>query len=113
MHKIKITNRRFFFKSNLALGLIMAIPPAIKSFAIGIKEKFIPSKKMNEVKLIINQKNYTLQIDTRTTLLDVLREKLHLTGSKKGCDYGQCGACTVHINGQTALSCLTLACSLN
>ena len=58
------------------------------------------------VSLRVNGKNYSLRIDPRTTLLDCLREHLHLTGSKKGCDHGQCGACTVHINGRRELSCL-------
>ena len=57
----------------------------------------------------MNGKKYDLRIDPRTTLLDCLREHLHLTGSKKGCDHGQCGACTVHINGRRMNSCLCLA----
>ena len=57
----------------------------------------------------INGKDYTLEVDPRTTLLDALRERLHLTGSKKGCDHGQCGACTVLVNGRRVNSCLTLA----
>src|SRR5436309_9388365 len=61
------------------------------------------------VNLKINGKDYTLDIDPRTTLLDALRERLHLTGSKKGCDHGQCGACTVLVNGRRVNSCLTLA----
>jgi len=61
------------------------------------------------VSLRVNGKNYDLQIDPRTTLLDCLREHLHLTGSKKGCDHGQCGACTVHVNGRRMNSCLCLA----
>ena len=61
------------------------------------------------VKLKINGKDYALDIDPRTTLLDCLREHLHLTGSKKGCDHGQCGACTVHINGRRVNSCLCFA----
>jgi xanthine dehydrogenase YagT iron-sulfur-binding subunit len=61
------------------------------------------------VALKVNGKKYDLRIDPRTTLLDCLREHLHLTGSKKGCDHGQCGACTVHINGRRMNSCLTFA----
>jgi len=62
-----------------------------------------------KVKLKINGRDYALDVDPRTTLLDALRERLHLTGSKKGCDHGQCGACTVLINGRRVNSCLTLA----
>jgi xanthine dehydrogenase YagT iron-sulfur-binding subunit len=61
------------------------------------------------VALKVNGKKYDLRIDPRTTLLDCLREHLHLTGSKKGCDHGQCGACTVHINGRRVNSCLIFA----
>ena len=57
----------------------------------------------------LNGKDYTLDVDPRTTLLDALRERLHLTGSKKGCNHGQCGACTVLVNGRRVNSCLTLA----
>src|SRR6266699_1741628 len=62
-----------------------------------------------KVNLKINGKAYALDVDPRVTLLDALRERLHLTGSKKGCDHGQCGACTVLVNGRRVNSCLTLA----
>jgi xanthine dehydrogenase YagT iron-sulfur-binding subunit len=68
-----------------------------------------PASDSVSVHLKINGKDYTLDIDPRVTLLDALRERLHLTGSKKGCDHGQCGACTVLANGRRINSCLTLA----
>jgi len=61
------------------------------------------------ITLRINGKDHRLQIDPRTTLLDCIRETVTLTGTKKGCDHGQCGACTVHVNGKRVLSCLNLA----
>jgi xanthine dehydrogenase YagT iron-sulfur-binding subunit len=61
------------------------------------------------ITLRINGKGMSLRIDPRTTLLDCLRESVELTGTKKGCDHGQCGACTVHVNGRRVNSCLSLA----
>ena len=62
-----------------------------------------------DVELRINATTRQLDLDPRTTLLDSLREHLDLTGTKKGCEHGRCGACTVHVNGRRVLSCLTLA----
>ncbi len=64
------------------------------------------------VRLRINGQDRNLSLDPRTTLLDALREHIGLTGSKKGCDHGQCGACTVLVNNRRVLSCLTLAASV-
>ena len=64
--------------------------------------------QMANIVLSVNGEDHRLQVDTRMTLLDALRNKLLLTGSKKGCDQGQCGACTIHMDGERRLACLTL-----
>ncbi len=68
-----------------------------------------PSSPVQKVGFDVNGARRELELDPRTTLLDALREHLHLTGTKKGCDHGQCGACTVIVNGRRINSCLTLA----
>jgi xanthine dehydrogenase YagT iron-sulfur-binding subunit len=68
-----------------------------------------PAAAISHVTLTVNGQPRELELDPRTSLLDALREHLHLTGTKKGCDHGQCGACTVLINGRRINSCLTLA----
>jgi xanthine dehydrogenase YagT iron-sulfur-binding subunit len=105
------TRRTFLSRLGMASLLASAarITPAFAQRPEEIKIALSDSKDSIPVSLHVNGKKYDLRIDPRTTLLDCLREHLHLTGSKKGCDHGQCGACTVHINGRRMNSCLCLA----
>lgn len=102
-------SRRSFLKTTGLVALFAAIPTSVKAFYQDVKNFLVPAKKMIPLSVSINNKKYEFNSDTRTTLLDLLRENLNLTGTKKGCDHGQCGACTVHIDGERALSCLTLS----
>jgi xanthine dehydrogenase YagT iron-sulfur-binding subunit len=102
-------SRRLFLRTSSALGLLAFIPRGAKAMYREVKQFIIPQKEVLPLAVTINRKACQLEADSRTTLLDLLREQLQLTGTKKGCDHGQCGACTVHLNGQRVLSCLTLA----
>jgi xanthine dehydrogenase YagT iron-sulfur-binding subunit len=95
-------SRRRFLQGSSALAAAVALDAP--TMAQGI---VAPNSK--PVTLRINGKSQTLTLDPRTSLLDALRETLDLTGTKKGCDHGQCGACTVHINGRRVLSCMSFA----
>jgi len=107
--------RRAFLKQIAGTSAALAIGPrlagaAARPGASRPPDKTSPPPVGIDVTLKINGKDYALpQLDPRATLLDTLRERLHLTGSKKGCDHGQCGACTVLLNGRRVNSCLTLA----
>ena len=111
----KSTRRRFLSRLGMASLLASAGPVLVErsraeSAATPETKETMPAVEgAIPVSLRVNGKKYDLQIDPRTTLLDCLREHLHLTGSKKGCDHGQCGACTVHVNGRRMNSCLCLA----
>ena len=98
--------------ATISAGLTIVTPLARAKQAAEKSASKEPSKTesgLMEVSLKVNGKNETLRIDPRVTLLDALRDRIQLTGTKKGCDHGQCGACTVHIDGKSVLSCLTLA----
>ena len=102
--------RRKFFKISTALTAVALIPSEIlKAAADNVDEKVAERFEQQTLTLEINGVQQTLSVEPRVTLLDLLREQLKLTGTKKGCDHGQCGACTVHINGQRVLSCLSIA----
>ena len=102
--------RRKFFKISTALTAVALIPSKIlKAAEDNVDEKVAERFEKQMLILEVNGVQQTLSVEPRVTLLDLLREQLKLTGTKKGCDHGQCGACTVHINGQRVLSCLSLA----
>ena len=105
------TRRTFLSRLGMAGLMASAGPITVGAQSSGgtQPESATASNDAVPVALRVNGKKYDLRIDPRTTLLDCLREHLHLTGSKKGCDHGQCGACTVHINGRRQLSCLSFA----
>ena len=100
---IEITRREFLILGTASVAAA-TVPLIAKAQAPDTK----PPVTSN-ISFAVNGKRYELHLDTRTTLLDALREHLHLTGTKKGCDQGQCGACTVLVDGRRIVSCLSLA----
>ncbi len=101
--------RNFLKQSSLLTALAIAPPALLKAADKNLDEKFSQYFEQQSLKLEINGVAHELSVEPRVTLLDLLREQIHLTGTKKGCDYGQCGACTVHVDGKRVLSCLSLA----
>ena len=101
--------RNFLKQSSLLTALALAPPALLKAAENNLDEKTAEYFEKQSLQIEINGIEHQLSVEPRVTLLDLLREQIHLTGTKKGCDYGQCGACTVHINGKRVLSCLSLA----
>ncbi len=103
MSKLELS-RRGILAGSAAVTVASTVPAAA---AQARREQNAPS--VVPMSMTVNGQPRTIEVDTRTTLLDLLRENLRLTGTKKGCDHGQCGACTVLVNGQRINSCLSLA----
>ncbi|WP_260736437.1 (2Fe-2S)-binding protein [Tunturiibacter lichenicola] len=106
-------SRRSFLSHLGAAGLAAAAPPVLASTSTPTAPPAAQKEALTEgtvaLNLRVNGQSHALQLDPRTTLLDCLRENLALPGTKKGCDHGQCGACTVHVNGRRVNSCLSFA----
>lgn len=103
------TSRRIFLGQAITTAGTVIAAPALLNHGDVSKNSDVGVKDEMDVTLIINDKERQISIEPRVTLLDALRENLGMVGSKKGCDHGQCGACTVLIDGQRVYSCLSLA----
>lgn len=116
MHRMSTDNncscpgedRRSFLKKTTAIAALSITPAALLK-AGDHAETIATTLERAPLQLEVNGKAYSLTVDPRMSLLDMLREQLGLTGTKKGCDQGHCGACIVHVDGQRMNSCLTLA----
>ena len=109
-----VTRRSFLSQIGAAGVAVTAAPLVARADAQATPAEMAATKTEKienamRIKLSVNGKPVSLEVDPRATLLDALRETLSLTGTKKGCDHGQCGACTVHVNGRRVNSCLSFA----
>ena len=102
-------DRRFFLKQSILMAGLSMTPADFLQAALAPDDGPVGNAVKVKLSLTVNGKRKRISIDPRMTLLDLLRENLGLTGTKKGCDFGQCGACTVHVDGRRTLSCLTFA----
>ena len=103
------SRRDFIKKSSVITAIALTPAAAVKASDLRLDEKFSDAMEQMPLSIEINGQQHNLKVEPRTTLLDLLRERLKLTGTKKGCDQGQCGACTVHVDGIRVNSCLSLA----
>ena len=105
----KESRRNFLKKSTIATAIALTPAAVLKAGDEKYNDKIAELFEKVPLQIEVNGVSHSMTVEPRTTLLDLLREQLHLTGTKKGCDHGQCGACTVHVNGKRVLSCLSLA----
>ena len=103
--------RRSFISRVSAAGIVVSASPLLRATDTAEEPQAAAAGVPGAVPVVlkVNGEEHRLQLEPRVTLLDTLRERLYLFGTKKGCDHGQCGACTVHINGRRVVSCLNLA----